>query len=127
MTDRISMPSAMPAELAERLSDNSVDVTDADEEEAITAIIEDYLLLGMSYPRKGGRDCITAGWIVHECAEVDEKEAMLTALVYGSGEQHYRWQKYAEDIVKEHGPRYLREHRPMLIERMQEEMAGEEA
>lgn len=124
--DRIHMSGNVPADIAERLSDQPVDVTDATEDEAITAIVEDHLLLGYCYPRKGGKDCLTAGMVVQEYAEADEIEAMLTSLVYGCGEPMDRWQRYAEAIVKDSAPKYLREKCPDLIERMQEEMAGEE-
>ena len=126
MSDRLPMPSAMSAELAEKLSDRAADVTDADIDRAITAIIEDHLLLGYCYPRKGGKNCVVAGMIVQDCADFEDIECMLTALVYGCGDQLDKWQRYAESIVKEHGPRYLREHRYELIERMIEEMAEED-
>lgn len=124
---RLQMPAAMPAELAERLSDQPVDVTDATEDEAITAIIEDYLLLGDMYPRSG-RGALSAGELVMECATDANKQFFCDALVYDGrdGMVLYDAQQKAIQIVREEGPKYLREHRPDLIERMQEEMRGDE-
>lgn len=125
--DRLQMPSAMPAELAERLSDQPVDVTDATEDEAITAIIEDHLLDGDMYP-KNGRRALSAGDIIAECSDDDDKRFFFDALIYDGrdGERLENAQRKAKEIVKEEGPKYLREHRHDLIETMLEEMAGEE-
>lgn len=129
MTDRLPMPSAMPAELAERLSDQPVDVTDATEDEAITAILDNYLSIGDMYPRTGGRRCVSAGEVVADYADFEDVENMLSALVYDGrdGLALERAQERARDILKAHGPDYLRTKYPDLIERMQEEMSGEEA
>ena len=126
--DRIHMSGNVPADIAERLSDQPVDVTDATEDEAITAIIEDFLLLGEMYPRNGRR-AITAGDIVQECATEEQQRQMFDALVYDGrdGMMLYDAQQNAIQIVKEEGPKYLRQHRHDLIELMQDEMSGEEA
>ena len=124
MSDRLKMPSMMSAEAAERLSDQSTDVTDADEDAAIAAIINDYLLLGYSYPRRG-RNALRAGHIIREYASEEELADMLTALVYGCGDQLEQQNDLAERLVKDRTPEYLRTKRPDLIETMLEEMADE--
>lgn len=125
--DRLQISGNVPAEIAERLSDQPVDVTDATEDEAITAIVEDHLLDGDMYP-KNGRSALSAGDIIAECAEDDDKRFFFDALVYDGrdGEKLENAQRKAKEIVKEEGPKYLREHRHDLIERMLEEMRGDE-
>jgi len=53
--DRFPISSAVPADVAERLSDRADDITRADEARAIRSILDDYLLLGDCYPPRGGK------------------------------------------------------------------------
>ena len=111
----------MPADLAERLSDQSVDVTDADEDAAIAAIINDNLLLGYSYPRRG-RNALRAGHIIQEYASEEDQASMLTAFAAGSGEFLNFQKEFAMSFVEDYAPEYLRTKRPDLIETMLEEI-----
>lgn len=94
-------------------------LTDHLEETAIRNIIEDHLLLGYSYPEKGGKHHVTAGMVIEAYSNEDDIQAMLSTLVSSNPTI---WREYAENIVKQHGPQYLREEHPDLIDQMLEEM-----
>jgi hypothetical protein len=120
--DRLRISGNVPAELAEVQSDVAGDITDADEQEAIQSIIDDYLLLGDMYPPKGGREVVTAGMVAMEYMDEEDIENALSALTYGCGDFLDSRQRYVETLVRDNAEKYLRAKHPNLIERMIEEL-----
>ena len=116
------MPAAMPAEIAERLSDHAEETTAAEEEQAIRSIRDDFLLLGDCYPPKGGKDCVSAGEIAMHYLDEEELENVLSAVTYGCGDFMDSRQRYVETLVREKADEYLRKAHPFLIERRVEEL-----
>lgn len=111
----------MPAELAERASDlNMAETTEAEEAEAVQNIIEDYLILGWTYPRRGQR-VADAGAFLRDRLDEDETDAALRALLYGCREPLTQQTEYLERICRAELPAWLRKHfQDLIAERAQE-------
>lgn len=95
------------------------------EEQAIQSIVDDYLLLGLSYPKKGGRNCVTAGMFLQEALDEDEIEAALTGMAYGCGQEFSDQCNRMEKLCRDGLPAWLQVNHSDLIERRQEELTDE--
>ena len=110
--------------------DNAMDVADSTfdtfKERAVQSIIEDFLLVGWSYPRNGGRRSITAGKILVKYLEGDDLDWLLDCLVYGHGASIERAREFSEAAVRQWAPTLLEDDFEDLIERRVEELEEDE-
>jgi hypothetical protein len=124
MSGRLPMPGAMPAELAERLSDANVhEVTKLEEADAVKSIIDDYLLVGDTYPRIRifGKRCIDLGTFLHRELDADTIEAVLAgvaALDVAGSDLPLRLRRF----VEEQATAWIRKHYADLVQERAEDM-----
>ena len=121
MSDRSTVSANVPADIAERISDQADEYTDAELDAAAAAIREDYLLLGYTYPRGGSREYVTAGEVVMRNTETCDLEELLTTIVSRNTNMRYEVVQTVETFAVE----YLRKAHPLLVERMAEAMREE--
>ena len=119
--DRLLMPGAMPAELAERMSDVGDDITDTDELDAVRSIVDDYLTVGLSYPRRGFPRVNAGDFIVEELDE-DALGIALTYLIFGTDTQRSDKALELSNLCEEKLERWLREKHSNLVEQRIEEL-----
>lgn len=124
--DRLQMPSAMPSELAERLSDVAGEFTDAELDAAAANICDDYLTCGRSYPDRNWGSRITAGDYLMATFDEDDLANKLTAMIYGrqidQQEARFRLESNCEEGMKA----WLLEKHEDLVRDRAEEIAAEE-
>jgi hypothetical protein len=124
--DRLSISGNVPAEIAELASDCLPETTEAEEQEAVDSIIDDYLLCGQMYPARGGRLVATTGEYLQLVLDEEDIESLLTAIVNRDTE---RLSDKATDLIalcREGLPAWLRKNKAYLIERRVEELQPDE-
>ena len=92
---------------------------------AIQSILDDYLLLGMTYPPKGS-NAVCAGQIVMWAASDDQIENAMTAMVYSCGEQILTARERIEKICTENTEDYFGHFFPHLVLQRMDELEEEE-
>ena len=119
---RTPMSGNIPAEIAERLSDQDVgEMTSREEREAVRSIIEDYLLIGWTYPRHGIK-VADAGAFLRERLSEDELDKTLRLMTYGCGMEFREQASRLERICVVELPEWLRKNFPDLIEQRADEL-----
>ena len=110
----------------DRSMDKADATFDAFKERAVQSIIEDFLLVGWSYPRIGGRRSITAGKVLVKYLDGDDLDWLLDCLVYGHGESIEKAREFSETAVRQWAPTLLEGDYEDLIERRVEELEEDE-